>query len=116
MLLALNFTSERHEQLLKARKKDYTVRLGDISNVYIENSVVWITVGPKYGTKQKLYSAFVDRVKVKKISELTKEDLSHQNPDIESIDELILFLEEVYKKTIYPDDLVTVISFTEIIE
>jgi hypothetical protein len=115
MLLALNFQSEQHERLLIERKKNYTVRLGDVSGTYIENSVVWITVGKQYGPKRKLYSAFLDRVKVKKICELTRDDLDHQNPDIKSIEELINFLEQVYHKSILPEDMVTVISFSEII-
>lgn len=113
-MLALNFQSELHEKLLIERKKNYTVRLDDISNIYLENSVVWITVGKKYAPKRKLYTAFLDRVKVKKISELTKDDLAHQNPDIKSVQELIALFEQIYQKTITEDDLVTVIGFSEI--
>ena len=113
-MLALNFQSELHEKLLIERKKNYTVRLEDISQIYLENSVVWITVGKKYAPKRKLYTAFLDRVKVKKISELTKDDLAHQNPDIKSVDELIALFEQIYQKTITEDDLVTVIGFSEI--
>lgn len=113
-MLALNFQSELHEKLLIERKKNYTVRLDDISNIYLENSVVWITVGKKYAPKRKLYTAFLDRVKVKKVSELTKDDLAHQNPDIKSVEELIALFEQIYQKTITEDDLVTVIGFSEI--
>jgi len=116
MMLALNFQSELHEKLLIERKKNYTVRLGDISNIYLENSVVWITVGKKYAPKRRLYSAFLDRVKVKKISELTKDDLARQNPDIKTVGELIALFEQIYQKTITEDDLVTVIGFSEIID
>mgnify|MGYP007011035156 CR=1 FL=1 len=115
-MLALNFQSELHEKLLIERKKNYTVRLGDISNIYLENSVVWITVGKKYAPKRRLYSAFLDRVKVKKISELTKDDLARQNPDIKTVGELIALFEQIYQKTITEDDLVTVIGFSEIID
>ncbi len=113
-MLALNFQSELHEKLLIERKKNYTVRLDDISNIYLENSIVWITVGKKYAPKRKLYTAFLDRVKVKKIAELTKDDLAHQNPDIKSVGELIALFEQIYQKTITEDDLVTVIGFSEI--
>lgn len=114
-MLALNFQSELHEKLLIERKKNYTIRLGDVSNIYIENSVVWITIGKKYATKRKLYTAFLDRVKVKKIGELTKDDLAHQNPNIKTVGELIALFEEIYQKTITEDDDVTVIGFSEII-
>ena len=114
-MLALNFTSELHEKLLIERKKNYTVRLDDVSGVFLENSVVWITVGKKYAPKRKLYSAFLDRVKVKRMSELTKEDLAHQNPEIKTVAELIANFEQIYQKTITEDDLVTVIGFSEIL-
>lgn len=115
MMLALNFQSEQHEKLLVERKKNYTIRPGDLSNIYIENSVVWITVGKKYAPKRKLYTAFLDRVKVKKMSELTRDDLVHQNPDIKSVEELIALFEQIYQKTITEDDDVTVIGFSEIV-
>lgn len=115
IMLALNFQSELHEKLLIERKKNYTVRLGDVSNIFVENSVVWVTVGKMYAPKRKLYSAFLDRVKVKQISELTKDDLGHQNPEIKSVEELIAMFEQLYKKTITEEDIVTVISFSEIV-
>lgn len=115
MMLALNFQSELHEKLLIERKKNYTIRLGDISNLYLENSVVWITAGKKYAPKRKLYTAFLDRVKVKQMSELTKDDLAHQNPEIKNVAELIALFEQIYEKTITEDDLVTVIGFSEIV-
>lgn len=115
-MLALNFQSELHERLLTERKKNYTVRLGDVSNIYWENSIVWITVGKKNCNKRRLFTAFIDRVNVKRLGELTKDDLGHQNPEIKSVAELISFLEQVYDQTITEDDMVTVISFTEVEE
>ncbi len=114
-MMALNFTSERNEKLLIERKKNYTIRPGDVSGVYQENSVVWITVGKKYAPKRKLFTAFLDRVKVKRFAELTKDELAHQNPDIKTVADLIANFEEIYQKTLSEDDLVTVIGFSEII-
>ncbi len=114
-MMALNFTSERNEKLLIERKKNYTIRPGDVSGIYQENSVVWITVGQKYAPKRKLFTAFLDRVKVKKFSELTKEDLAHQNPDIKTVQELIAAFEQIYQRTLTEDDDATVIGFSEII-
>ncbi len=114
-MLALNFQSELHEKLLIEHKKNYTIRPGDLSGVYLENSVVWITVGKKYAPKRKLFTAFLDRVKVKKFSQLTKDDLAHQNPDIKNVQELIALFEQIYQKNLTEDDDVTVIGFSEII-
>ncbi|WP_425057826.1 hypothetical protein SCACP_23850 [Sporomusa carbonis] len=115
-MFALNFQSPNHEKLLISRQKNCTVRLGDMRSTYPENSIVWITVGKKFETKRKLYPAMIDRVLIKKFSELTTHDLDHQNPEIKSVDELLIFFEKIYQKSISADDIVTVIYFSEIIE
>jgi len=115
-MFALNFQSPNHEKLLLSRQKNCTIRLGDIRDAYPENSVVWITVGERFQQKRKLYPAIVDRVLIKKLSDLTTHDLDHQNPEIKTVEELLQFFEKVYQKSFSPDDIVTVIYFSEIIE
>ena len=115
-MFALNFQSPHHEKLLIARTKNCTVRLGDVRNIYPENSVVWISVGKRMGPKRKLYAASVDRTKTKRFSQLTMEDLQHQNPDIDSVEALLRFFESIYNKALTMEDLVTVIYFSEITE
>lgn len=115
-MFALNFQSPHHKKLLIERKKNCTVRLGDVSDVYLENSVVWITIGKPFQSKRKLYTGFIDKVITKTIAELTTHDLDHQNPEISSIEELISFFEKVYQKSISMEDMVTVIYFSEIID
>ena len=115
-MLALNFQSEKHEELLLARQKNCTVRLGDVSNHYPENSIVWITTGVKFEPKRKLFTAFIDRTQVKTMADLTSNDLGHQNPDIKTRDELIADFERIYKKRITLEDTVTVIYFSEVNE
>ncbi len=113
-MFALNFQSPNHEKLLITRQKNCTIRPGDMRNIYPENSVVWITVGEKTKTKRRLYPAMIDRVLIKKFSDLTSHDLDHQNPDIKTVDELLVFFEQIYHKSIHSDDIVTVIYFSEI--
>ncbi|MEL7642465.1 MULTISPECIES: ASCH domain-containing protein [Bacteria] len=115
-MFVLNFQSPNHEKLLISRQKNCTVRLGDMKNTYPENSMVWITVGQKFKTKKKLYPAMIDRVLIKKFSELTTHDLDHQNPEIKTVEELLAFFEKIYQKSLTLDDTVTVIYFSEIIE
>jgi len=114
-MFALNFVSPYHEELLRARIKNVTIRLGDVRNEYPENSVVWITFGKKLAQKKKLYTAFIDKVYVKKFSQLTAEDLIHQNPEITSAEKLIEFFEKLYNHKITPEDLVSVIYFSEVV-
>lgn len=113
-MFALNFQAEKHEKLLITKKKNCTVRLGDVSGYYPEGSIVWITTGMKFQPKRKLFTAYIDRVQVKTMADLTSKDLGHQNPDINSREELLADFEWIYKKRITLEDTVTVIYFSEI--
>ncbi|MBP2637560.1 MAG: hypothetical protein H6Q72_3467 [Firmicutes bacterium] len=115
-MFALNFISEHNEQLLLSRKKTATIRPGDLREFYPENSIVWVTFGKRYGTKKRLYKAVIDRVLIKRYADLTSAELSHQNPEITTVDELIQTFEEIYEKQIHIDDMVTVIHFSEIVD
>ena len=113
-MMSLNFQAEKHEKLIVARKKKCTVRLGDVSDKYPEGSIGWITSGKKFTPKKHLYTAYLDKVRVKTMENLTSEDLGQQNPEINSREELIADFERIYKKRISMDDTVTVIYFTEV--
>ncbi|ORT99962.1 hypothetical protein D081_1543 [Anaerovibrio sp. JC8] len=115
-MMSLNFQAEKHAKMLEARTKRCTVRLGDVSDQFPENSIVWITVGKKFTPKKKLYSAFLDKVRVKTMANLTSEDLGQQNPEINSREELVADFEQIYQKRITMDDTVTVIYFTEVLD
>lgn len=115
MMMALNFREEKHKRMLIERTKRSSVRLGDVSDKFPENSVVWITVGKTGEQKQKLYTAFLDKVRVKTMGTLSKKDLADQNPEISSREELIADFERIYNRRILMEDTVTVIYFTEII-
>lgn len=114
-MMALNFRAEKHKKMLIARTKRCTVRLGDVSSQYPENSIVWITTGERGEQKQKLYTAFLDKVRVKTMGTLTSKDLDNQNPEITTTEDLIADFEKIYKRRILPEDTVTVIYFTEVI-
>jgi hypothetical protein len=47
---------------------------------------------------------------------LTSSDLGHQNPEINSQEELVADFEKIYKRRILMEDTVTVIYFTEVHE
>ena len=113
--MALNFVEEKHKKMLIARTKKCTVRLGDVSGEFPENSIVWVTAGGKGQQKQKLFTAFLDKVRVKTMGTLTSKDLADQNPEISTREELIADFERIYKRRILMEDTVTVIYFTEVI-
>ena len=96
-MMALNFQAAKHKKMLMERTKNCTVRLGDVSAQFPENSIVWVTTGKKGEPKHKLYTAFLDKVRVKTMGTLTSADLGHQNPEINSVDELVEDFEKIYK-------------------
>ena len=116
IMMALNFQAAKHKKMLMERTKNCTVRLGDVSAQFPENSIVWVTTGKKGEPKHKLYTAFLDKVRVKTIGTLTSADLGHQNPEINSVDELVEDFEKIYKRRILKEDTVTVIYFSEVHE
>lgn len=115
-MMALNFQAAKHKKMLMERTKNCTVRIGDISGQFPENSIVWITTGALGEPKHKLYTAFLDKVRVKTMGTLTSRDLGHQNPEINSREELIADFERIYKRRILMEDTVTVIYFSEVHE
>ncbi len=115
-MFALNFYSELYDELLHGGRKTVTIRLGDKTGKYQEGMVVWVTVGPRFGRRQKLYAAILDRVETKLISDLSPRDIERENPEIRSQDEMISFLSRVYDDFITPAHSCTVIYFSRIDE
>jgi hypothetical protein len=115
-MFVLNFMSPHNEKLLIDRQKNVTIRMGDIRETYPESSIVHITVGETFSPKKYLYTAIIDRINVKKFSELTTQDLSQQNPNIKTVEELMVFFEKTYQRTMHIDDVVSVIHFSELLD
>lgn len=115
-MFALNFYSELYEDLLSGNRKTATIRLGDKSDKYTDGMVVWVTVGPRFGRRIKLYSAILDRVEVKPISDLSPRDIERENPEMRQQDDVIALLTRIYGEFVTPAHLVTVIYFSRIDE
>jgi hypothetical protein len=113
-MFALNFYTDLYGDVLRNQRKTATIRLGDKSDKYRSGMIVWITVGPRFGRRQKLYSAIVDRVEVKKISELSPRDVERENPEFRTHDEVIQLLSRIYDDFITPEHLITVIYFSRV--
>lgn len=115
-MFALNFYPELYDDLLLNGRKSATIRLGDKSDKYQAGMVVWITVGPRFGRRQKMFSAILDRVEVKPIGELSPRDIERENPELRTHDEVIGLITRIYGEFITPAHLVTVIYFSRIDE
>jgi hypothetical protein len=115
-MYALNFYSDLYGDVLKNNRKTVTIRLGNKSDKYRTGMVVWVTVGPRFGRRQKLYSAILDRVEVKTISELSPRDIERENPEFRNLDDVIGMLGRIYGDLVTPAETVTVIYFSRIDE
>ena len=112
----LNFYSAVFVDQLKRGRKTATIRLGDKSNKYERGQVVWVTVGFRHSPRQKIFSAVIDDVVVKKVSELSRRDIEHDNPEFRRVEDEVNFLEQIYSRPVSDDDLITVIRFSQIVE
>ncbi len=112
----LNFFSTVFADQMKRGRKTATIRMGDKSHKYRKNQVVLVTVGQQYSPRERLFQAVIDHVEVKRLRELSPRDIEHDNPESRRLEDLINFLEQLYRRDVSPEDMVTVVRFSQIIE
>ncbi len=113
-MFALNFYSAVFAHALRDGRKTLTIRLGDKRDKYEEGQLVWITVGQRYGTRQKIFTAVIDRVETKVLREVTPREIERDNPALREHTDLIEFLSKIYGRKVTSDDVVTVIHFSRV--
>jgi hypothetical protein len=112
----LNFYSPVFVDQLKRGRKTATIRLGDKSMKYRRGQLVWITVGYRHEPREKVFTAVIDDVEVKRVRELSPRDVEHDNPEFRRVDDTQHFLQQIYGREVGTDDIVTVIRFSQVIE
>jgi hypothetical protein len=115
-MYVLNFYSPVFIDQLKRGRKTATIRLGDKSMKYRRGQLVWITVGFRHEPREKVFTAVIDDVEVKRVRELSPRDIEHDNPEFRRVEETVRFLEQIYGREIGSDDVVTVIRFSQVAE
>ena len=115
-MYALNFYTDLYGDVLRNNRKTATIRLGDKTDKYKTGMVVWITVGPRFGRRQKLFTAILDRVETKTIAELSPRDIERENPEARTTDDVLDVLSRVYGELVTPNHKVTVIYFSRVDE
>lgn len=115
-LLALNFYSPLFVDQLKRGRKTATIRLGNKSGKYQRSQIVWVTVGSRHSRREKIFSAVIDEVEVKRLSELSPRDIERDNPEVRRVEETRDFLEKIYDREIDEDAIVTVVHFSQVVE
>ena len=114
-MFALNFYSPIVAEQLRSLRKTATIRLGDKSRKYQKGQIVSVLVGARYGPRQKIFDAVIDKVDVKQLRDLSPREIEHDNPEIRRSDELAHWLSQLYNRPVSEDDTVTVIRFSQII-
>ena len=116
-IYVLNFYSAVFVDQLKRGRKTATIRLGDKSHKYERGQVVWITVGFRHSPREKIFTAVIDDVEVKRLGELSRRDIEHDNPEFRRLEETTNASSSRSTAARSPtDDTVTVIRFSQIVE
>src|SRR4051812_44777668 len=99
---------------LRTGRKSATIRVGDKSAKYKKGMVVKVLCGNRYSAREWVFDAVIDKVEVKRLGDLSPREIEHDNPEIRRTDEMATFLGQLYNRAVQPDDLVTVIRFSQI--
>jgi hypothetical protein len=113
-MYALNFYSPLVADQLRSGRKSATIRLGDKSGKYKKGMVVQVLCGVRFGPRERIFDAVIDKVEVKTLGELSPREIEHDNPEIRRPDEMTTFLSRLYNRPVAADDVVTVIRFSQI--
>ena len=109
---ALNFYNPAVAEQLRTGRKTATIRLGDKSAKYRKGMIVTVLCGARYGQRERVFDAVIDKVEVKALSELSPREIEHDNPQIRRTEEMVWFLSQLYNREIGEDDIVTLIRFS----
>ena len=73
-----------------------------------------VLCGARFGPRERVFDAVIDKVEVKTLGELSPREIEHDNPEIRRTEEMATFLGQLYNREIGEDATVTVIRFSEI--
>ena len=111
---ALNFYNPAVAEQLRTGRKTATIRLGDKAAKYRKGMIVTVLCGARFGQRERIFDAVIDKVEVKQLRELSPREIEHDNPEIRRSEELAHFLSQLYNRDVSEDDVVTVIRFSQI--
>jgi hypothetical protein len=77
--------------------------------------VVQVLCGNRFSPRERIFDAVIDKVEVKTLGELSPREIEHDNPEIRRTDEMAHFLGQLYNREVKPEDVVTVIRFSQIL-
>jgi hypothetical protein len=112
---ALNFYSPMVSDQLTSHRKTATIRLGDKSDKYKKGEIVQVLCGARFSPREKVFDAVIDKVEVKRLRDLSPREIEHDNPELRRNEEMVEFLGQLYNREVAPDDTITIIRFSEIL-
>ena len=112
---ALNFYSPMVSDQLRNHRKTATIRLGDKSDKYRKGEIVQVLCGARFSPREKVFDAVIDKIEVKRLRDLSPREIEHDNPELRRTEEMVEFLGQLYNREITPDDTITIIRFSEIL-
>ncbi len=114
-MYALNFYSPIVADQLRTGRKTATIRLGDKSSKYKKGMVVQVLVGMRFGPREKIFEAVIDKIEVKPLGELSPREIERENPEVRRPEDMATFLSQLYNREVTAENTVTVIHFSEIV-
>ena len=99
-MYALNFYSPLVADQLRSLRKTATIRLGDKSQKYKKGMVVQVLAGARFGPREKIFDAVIDKIEVKALAELSPREIEHDNPQIRRVEEMVWFLSQLYNREV----------------
>jgi hypothetical protein len=111
---ALNFYNPAVADQLRSSRKTATIRLGDKSAKYRKGMIVTVLCGARFGPRERIFDAVIDKVDVKPLGDLSPREIEHDNPELRRTEELAHFLGQLYNREVAAGDIVTVIRFSQI--
>src|SRR4051794_4623290 len=113
-MYALNFYTPMVADQLRTARKSATIRLGDKSGKYRKGMIVQVLAGARFGPRERIFDAVIDKIEGKSLGELSPREIEHDNPEIRRTEEMANFLSQLYNREVTEDDVVTVIRFSKI--
>jgi hypothetical protein len=111
---ALNFYNPAVGDQLRSNRKTATIRLGDKASKYRKGMIVTVLCGARYGLRERVFDAVIDKVEVKRLGDVSPREIEHDNPELRRAEEFARFLSQLYNRDVTEDDIVTVIRFSQI--
>ena len=111
---ALNFYSPVVADQLRTGRKTATIRLGDKSTKYRKGMIVTVLVGARYGQREKVFDAVIDKVEVKR-SPTSRRARSSTTTPRSAAPTSSSVARPALQPDVTEDDTVTVIRFSQIV-